>query len=147
MFNSRQFRPSLPWAAAACALLGVIAAYANHFRNAFHFDDFHTITNNPAIRSLAQIPHYFTDARTFSVLPAHHSYHPLVSTSLAADYWLGGGLNPLWFHVSTFAWYLLQLALMYLLFVRIMDLARSGPNNRYAAIFAVAWYGLHPASA
>lgn len=136
-----------PWVLAACALLAVSAVYANHFRNSFHFDDFHTITQNPAIRSLAHVPQFFRDARTFSVLPTHQSYRPLVSVSVALDYWLGGGLNPLWFHISTFAWYLLLLALMYLLFARIINSSQPGPNACYVALFAVTWYGLHPVNA
>jgi tetratricopeptide (TPR) repeat protein len=128
-------------------LLALFTTYANHFHNSFHFDDFHTITRNPAIRSLEHVPRFFGDARTFSVLPTHHSYHPLVSASAALDYWLGGGLDPLWFHISTFAWYILQLGLMYLLFVRVISLNRPGPNNHYFAVLAVAWYGLHPANA
>src|SRR6516162_3468803 len=128
-------------------LLALLAAYANHFHNSFHFDDFHTITQNPAIRSLAQVPRYFIDARTFSILPTHYSYHPLVTASLALDYWLGKGLNPPWFHVSTFVWFVVQLALMYVLFARIMTICRPGPANSYIALFAVAWYGLHPANA
>ena len=136
-----------PWTAAAASLLAVGTVYANHFRNSFHFDDFHTITQNPAIRTLAQVPRYFIDARTFSILPTHYSYHPLVTASLALDYWLGKGLNPPWFHVSTFVWFVVQLALMYVLFARIMTICRPGPANSYIALFAVAWYGLHPANA
>jgi hypothetical protein len=106
--------------------LGLLGTYANHFHNSFHFDDFHTITQNPAIRSLANVPRFFTDGRTFSVLPTHASYRPVVSTSLALDYRMGGGLNPLWFHTSTFFWYVVQLALMYLLFVKVMEISRPG---------------------
>jgi tetratricopeptide (TPR) repeat protein len=137
----------MPWILAACFLLAIVAIYLNHFHNSFHFDDFNTITQNPAIRSLAQVPHFFIDARTYSILPTHYSYRPLVTASDALDYWLAGGLNPFWFHISTFVCYVLQLALMYLLFVRILNLSRPSPNNAYIALFASAWYGLHPASA
>src|ERR1700680_4808505 len=86
-----QQRSARAWLAAA--ILAVLGAYANHFGNQFHFDDFHTATANPAIRSLAAVPRFFIDARTFSVLPSHQSYRPLVSASLALDYWIGGGLQ------------------------------------------------------
>jgi len=122
-------RKPLPWLAAAGSLIGVLAAYGKHFHNSFHFDDFHTITLNPAIRSLAEVPRYFVDARTFSILPDHYSYHPLVTGSAALDYWLGAGLNPLWFHVSTFFWFVVQLALMYLLFVKIITISRPGEDR------------------
>jgi Flp pilus assembly protein TadD len=135
------------WALAGGLLLAICAVYANHFHNSFHFDDSHTISQNPAIRRLGNIPSFFTDARTFSVLPTHQSYHPLLTASLALDYWMAGGLNPLWFHISTFVAYLAQLALMYVLFVRIMNLSRRGWDNRIAALLAVGLYGLHPVSA
>jgi tetratricopeptide (TPR) repeat protein len=135
------------WTAAGASLLAVFAAYANHFHNSFHFDDFHTITQNPSIRSLAQVPRYFVDARTFSILPTHYSYRPLVTASAALDYYFGSGLNPLWFHVSTFTWFVVQLALMYLVFVKIMTVSEPAPANRYIAVLAVTWYGLHPANA
>src|SRR5947208_3219738 len=77
-------------AACAAVLLAVVLAYANHFHNGLHFDDIHTVRDNPAIRSLANVPGFFADGRTFSVLPANASYRPLVSASLALDYWLGG---------------------------------------------------------
>ena len=148
--SQSRFHPAPGLLAAALLaglLLALLAAYANHFHNAFHFDDFHTINENPAIRSLANVPRFFTDGRTFSILPAHYSYRPLVSASLALDYWLGEGLEPFWFHVSTFVWYVVQLGLMYLMFVRIMNLALSGRENVYAAIFASACYALHPVNA
>jgi tetratricopeptide (TPR) repeat protein len=139
-----------PWRDApilAALLLAVSLAYSNHFGNDFHFDDFHTITNNPWIRSLHNIPRFFSDAETSSTLPANRAWRPLVTTSLAIDYRLGGGLKPLWFHLSTFVWFLAQIVLMFFLFRLIFDLAQPHEWNRYVAAFAAAWYGLHPANA
>ncbi|MGA3202528.1 MAG: hypothetical protein ABSF12_08535, partial [Bryobacteraceae bacterium] len=128
-------------------LLVVCAAYANHFRNSFQFDDAHAIVDNPSIRSLANVPRFFTDASTFSVLPANQAWRPLVSTTLALDYWFAGGLRPFAFHLSTFLWYLVQLSLMFFLFERLFDLALQDPGNRMLALLAAAWYGLNPACA
>jgi tetratricopeptide (TPR) repeat protein len=133
--------------AATCLLLAVLAAYSNHFQNGFHFDDSHSVETNPYIRSLANIPRFFADARTFSSYPPDQNYRPLVSTSLALDYRMAGGLHPFWFQVSTFAWFLVQLALNFLLFRKILDIARPAPANPLLALFMVAWYGLHPAMA
>ncbi len=135
--------------AAACFAAGalVVLAYANHFENAFHFDDFHTITGNPYIRSLRNLPRFFTDPRTFSVLSAHQSYRPLVTTSLAIDYRAAHGPNPLYFHLSTFVLFLAQLVLMYMLYVRLMDLAEPNVRNRWIALMAAALYGVHPVNA
>src|SRR5581483_7150890 len=76
--------PGVLWMAAL--FLAVFVAYANHFDNDFHFDDTHAVVNNPAIRSIANIPGFFTDATSFSVDPAHQTYRPLVTASLAIDY-------------------------------------------------------------
>jgi Flp pilus assembly protein TadD len=128
-------------------LFDVFLAYSNHFHNQFHFDDFHTITDNPNLQSLANVPRFFTDATTFSTLPANRSYRPLLSASLALDYWNAGGLEPAAFHLQSFLWFLLQLALMLGLFVTLLERLCPHPANRYIALFAVAWYGLHPVNA
>src|SRR5438477_172908 len=91
------------WCAIVFLIAAVTAAYANHFPNSFHFDDSHTIENNAAIRSLGNVPRFFSDASMFSALPSNQSYRPLVSTLLAVDYRLGGGLKPFVFHFSVFA--------------------------------------------
>ena len=128
-------------------IVTVSVTYANSFENGFHFDDFHTIVDNPGIRELRNIPRFFTDATTFSVLPTNRTYRPFVSTSLAVDYALGHGYNPFWFHLSTFVLFLLQLAAMQLLFTAILNSVNPDRNNNLISAIAVAWYGLHPAIA
>ncbi len=149
MFRSRHALRQALWFGAI--VLAVCAVYSNSFHNSFHFDDSHTIVENPYIRSLRNIPRFFTDATTFSVLPSNRTYRPIVSASLALDYALGRGYNPFWFHLSTFIVYLLQLAVMVVLFTAILSAARPEPEfaaaNRYVSLLAVAWYGLHPARA
>lgn len=133
--------------ACGLALVAVIAAYANHFRNAFHFDDVHTIQNNLFIRDLRNIPEFFRNPHTFSALPANQSYRPLVSTTLAIDYRLARGLNPIVFQATSFLWFVAQCVVLLVLYRRLMDLARPHPRNRWLALFAAAWYGLHTANA
>src|SRR2546425_9877805 len=148
-------------------LVALLAAYANHFQNSFHFDDAHTIVNNAAIRELRNIPLFFNDATTFSSLPSNQSYRPLVSTLLAIDYWLGaspartGGLNPFWFHLSIFALFVALVLLVAFVIYRLIDpptdgfaspsgsalRAGSTANNLWVALGAAALYGLHPANA
>src|SRR5580704_10614403 len=121
-------------------LVALLAAYANHFHNSFHFDDAHTIENNAAIRDVRNIPLFFRDPTTFSSLPSNQSYRPLVSTLLAIDYSLGHGLHPFWFHVSIFAMFVALVLLLAFVIYRLID-------NRWIALAAAAWYGLHPANA
>ena len=125
----------------------VTIPYANHFHNDFHFDDFHTVTTNPYIRDLRNIPLFFKDADTFSTLPANRGWRPLVTTSLAIDYAIAKGLKPGYFQASDFFWFLVQLCLMFALFRHLLDFARPQPANRYIALFATALYGVHPAIA
>src|SRR5262249_44965198 len=92
---------------ASTALFVVLmAAYANHFRNGFHFDDSHAIVENIYLRDVRYIPRYFIDATTFSVLPLNQTYRPILQTTLAIDYFVGRGLNPVAFQIDTFIWYL-----------------------------------------
>src|SRR3989475_13232171 len=114
-----------------CAMLlsGLLATYANHFHNGFHFDDVHTIENNAAIRDLRNIPVFFRDATTFSSLPSNQSYRPLVSTLLAIDYSLGHGLQPFWFHLSIFALFVALTLLLAFVVYRLID----PPTDGFAA--------------
>jgi Flp pilus assembly protein TadD len=132
---------------AVLVLLAILAAYSNHFSNSFHFDDAHTIENNAAIRELGNIPRFFSDATTFSALPANQSYRPVVSTLLAIAYWLGGGLKPFWFHLSIFALFVALTLLLAFVVHRLPDHAADPPRNGWIALAAAAWYGLHPANA
>src|SRR5882724_3805345 len=126
------------WTLSALLLLAVCTIYASHFENGFHFDDIHTVVTNPYIRDWHNIPKFFANATTFSVEPRNRVYRPIVSTMLAIDYWLGSGLRPFYFHLSTFLLYLVQLAVMFLLFRWIYDRSRPDPRNWYVALLAVA---------
>src|ERR1700682_2769452 len=78
------------WLAACFAALAILVTYSNHFHNSFHFDDSHAVIENVYIRDLHNIPRFFTDATTFSSLPANQTWRPIVSLSLALDYHVGG---------------------------------------------------------
>ncbi len=135
------------WLFSALLLLGILLTYANHWHNDFHFDDAHTIQNNVYIQSLKNIPLFFKDAITFSSIHSHCSYRPLVSTTLAIDYHLGNGLNPFYFHLSTFIFFLLQGVLMFFFFLKMLNLASANTPNRFISLFATGLYMLHPALA
>jgi hypothetical protein len=115
------------------ALLTLLV-YSNHFDNSFHFDDIHTIVNNVRVHSLSDPLLFFRDPAAFSVLTTHQVFRPLVSLSLAADYALAGGANPRWFHLSTFAWFLVLVGVLRALFGR--RLGSSGWAWLATAIFA-----------
>jgi tetratricopeptide (TPR) repeat protein len=132
--------------AAAAVLVGVVLAYSNHFRNGFHFDDDHTIVENLYIRDLKWVPRYFIDASTFSALPSNRNYRPLVTLSLAIDYYLGGGLNLVAFHASQFLALLVTGLLLYWLCRALLDAGRPHPWNRYAALLGAGLFCIHTAN-
>lgn len=122
--------------------------YKNHFHNAFHFDDFHTIVNNLSIRNLDNLPRFFTDGTTFSSLPSNQSYRPMVTMLNAIDYhFTGGTLNSLPFHISIFISFLLLGWCMYGIVLYILRLTADSPYNRWIAVFITAWFWLHAANA
>lgn len=129
-------------------IAGVTAVYSNHFYNGFHFDDSHSIVNNPNIRNLKNIPLFFKDGTTSSVLPQNQSYRPVTTASLAIDYWLNKGYDyPFFFHLSTFILFLLQGLLMVYFFNKLYGLSSANKNVIFVALFATAWYLLHPVEA
>src|SRR6266576_2374573 len=131
----------------ALLLAALVAAYANHFHNSFHFDDWHTIVNNTSIRELRNVPLFFRDATTFSSLPSNQSYRPLISTLLAIDYRLAHGLEPFWFHLSIFALFIALTLLLASVIHHLLERDAAPLPNRWIALAAAAWYALHPANA
>ena len=109
--------------AIGAAVVLFAAAYGNSWRNSFHFDDSHVVETNPALRSLTSIPRFFTDARTFSSLPANQTYRPIVTLTLAIDHAIaevatGNGLDPRAYHFT-------QLLLLALVAALVGGIARA----------------------
>jgi tetratricopeptide (TPR) repeat protein len=128
-------------------LITLCLAYSNHFQNGFHFDDWHTIEENLFIRKISNIPAFFHDPKMFSVDPDHWGLRPLVTTTLAIDYWLGGSLNPFYFHLSTFLWFIVLGVLMFYTYKSLLQKSISKELTSYIAILATSWYLLHTANA
>jgi protein O-mannosyl-transferase len=119
------------------------AAYSNHFRNSFHFDDGTVIQNNAYLRSLRNIPLFFRDAGTFSSYPPNAAYRPLTSASFALDYWWGGGIDPFSFHVTQWTLHLLLGVLIYLFLQRVLALSGLGAWSPPAALFGALLFCVH----
>ena len=128
------------WAATGFLILAVCGLYSTHFGNGFHFDDWHTVSNNPAIRDLGNAKRFFTDPTAMSVLPANQVYRPLLPLSLAIDYRIGGGLKPWAFHAITFGAFLTLIVLLLILYNRLTD-------KPWVAFAAAALFALHPVAA
>jgi len=64
--------------------------YFNSLHNSFHYDDIHSIFENFHLRSLANIPAFFSDPAFFSVDAEKVMYRPLLLASYALNFALGG---------------------------------------------------------
>ena len=131
-----------------CLILGATGViYSNFWNNGFHLDDFHTIEGNLFIRSLNNLGAFFTDVKTFSNIPANASWRPIVTLTSAIDFWLAGGLDPKYFHLSTFVFFLLQLVVMFFIYENLFKKSFVQTISTYLAAIAVAWYAFHPVCA
>lgn len=127
--------------------IALLITYSNHWNNGFHFDDSHAIVENVHIRNLKNIPEFFVNPKMFSSKPDHWGLRPIVTTTLAIDYWLGGGLKPFWFHLSTFIWFMVLCILIFFIYAHIIQKSIDHSWNYFIALIATAWYALHPANA
>lgn len=130
-------------------LLTTLLVYENHFNNAFHFDDTHTIVDNLYIRDLKNIPSFFSNAHTTSTLPANQAYRPGLTTLNAIDFYLAGKPNPepFMFHVSIFLGFLILGLLCYFIFLYLLQNSLENKQNIYIALFTTTWFLLHSANA
>lgn len=71
------------------SLVGFIV-FANAWDNPFQFDDLHSIVENPNIRSLDNLPGFFTNLHTFSVDQRGTMFRPLLLTTYALNYAVHG---------------------------------------------------------
>ncbi|MEX6688801.1 tetratricopeptide repeat protein [Danxiaibacter flavus] len=122
-------------------------AYSNHFHNGFHFDDSHAVVDNVHIRNIKNIPSFYTDPKMFSADPAHWGLRALVTTTLAIDYKLGGSLNPFYFQLSTFIWYIFLCLMMFFMYKNLLQRSIKHNTAAYIALIATAWFALHTANA
>ena len=130
-------------------LLVTFLVYRNHFNNAFHFDDSHTIVDNLYIRDIKNIPSFFSNAQTTSTLPANQAYRPGLTTLNAIDFYLAGKPTPepIMFHVNIFFGFLILGILCYFIFLHLLQNSLKNIQNTYLAFFTTAWFLLHTANA
>ena len=127
----------LSWIGLAAGVLVVTAAtYANSVDNSFHFDDEHSLTENPHIRRLGNAVSFFADPQTFSRNPGSEMYRPLVVLSYALNYRFGE-LKPRGYHLVNLGLHLCAVAALAVLLIG------WGWQPRRAALVACL-FGVHP---
>ncbi len=75
-------------ATAVICAVGLLA-YHNCFENGFHYDDSHSLVDNPHIRTLSNVGRFFYDPGTFSAMPEARMYRPVLLVSYAVNHALG----------------------------------------------------------
>ena len=76
----------------------VFLVYSSGVSHPFHYDDLHSIRDNPHLRSIENIPQFFYRTDFFSADPRGRMYRPLVLVSYAFNY----GLDKL--QVESYHW-------------------------------------------
>lgn len=119
-------------------LFSVFAVNLNCLHNeSFFGDDYTYIVKNPSIRDTGNIPRFFTDPSTMSVVKENWvSYRPLTMLTYALNYRLSG-LEPFGYHLFNVMLHLLNVLLVYLIMDRV-----SG--DAFLSLTAAALFGLHP---
>lgn len=115
-------------------------AYANSLPNGFHFDDYHAIVQNPAIRDLSHIPSYFTDPSTWT-MSTRRDWRPVVQISYAINYFISG-LNPAGFRLFNLLFHTGTALFILLIFSKIFRLSSA---DRSPSSKSINWLALFPA--
>lgn len=131
---------------ALAAFMAILLAYSNHFDNSFHFDDDHTIVNNPAIRDI-DIYKFIVDGKTISTLPTNQSYRPYLTIENAIDLKLSGDGGTRVFHIHIFITHILVCILLYFLTKIILEKSGFQGRKDYWALLVATSFGLLCANA
>jgi len=126
---------------------GLAVSYANSFGIGFYFDDSYGIASNPAIRSLRNIPLFFTDPFTLTTMRENVDIRPVLVTTFAINYAISGN-EPWSYHVLNLILHFIAAGLV---FVIVRDhlwwpAADRGPNGaaRLPAAAAALFFALAP---
>ena len=144
MFSLR-YQKSIHLIIFALLCLGV---YSNNFDHAYQFDSPFTITENPKLRSLTNIPQYFVDPSTYTSLRSQVDYRPVLTTSYALNYWISG-YNIWSYHLTQIVLHFFCVAGLYFLCLTILDqipCPDDSPKKTHIAMVAALLFALHPAA-
>ena len=106
--------PRLNWKHLLIIFLVCLSVYSNTFSKGFVWDDLYQIQENPRIRSLENIPSFFSSEVWTGVKGQHVTpyYRPLFTLSIAVDYFLWGE-KPAGYHLTNILLYAAASILVY----------------------------------
>jgi protein O-mannosyl-transferase len=116
-------------------LLGIVV-YANSLGGAFHYDDFHSLVENNAIRSWDNALAFFVDPSLFSADVSKAMYRPLLLLSYAFNYAVGG-YDVIGYHTLNILFHAVASVLVTLVAGRLL-------GDRQGALLSGMLYAVHP---
>jgi len=115
-----------------------VTAYSNTFDVPFQFDDEMSISMNPLVTSVSNIPTILEGSK------GPFASRPIMHASFTLNYYFGK-LNPRGYHIVNLILHLINGVLLYLLVTRTLSLAGYEPRQRRtAAVIASMVFLLHP---
>jgi protein O-mannosyl-transferase len=122
----------------ALLILLPLLVYSNSLFTPFHYDDFHSIVENPHIRRLANIPLFFGSGGDgyFSTDPAVRMYRPLLLAGYAVNYAISG--------YQVWSYHLVSLGLHLTCVLLVFALGQRLGLKREVAFGAALLFGVHP---
>ncbi|MEE3233033.1 MAG: tetratricopeptide repeat protein [Candidatus Latescibacterota bacterium] len=124
------------WSKIMCLLFVTCIVYANSLHNPFHYDDFHSIVDNPQLRSWENIPIFFTNPLAFSVYPENAMYRPFLLVTFCLNH-LINGYDPFGYHVVNLALHLGCILFLW-------GLGRQYLGRTEGVWVAVIFFAVHP---
>ncbi len=136
----RQYSSNLQKYNLRLAAIGLLAAifcvFWSSLENPFHYDDIHSIVENPHIRSLAEPLRFIVNPEMFSADPRQAMYRPVVVFSLALNYVLGAE--------APFGYHLFNLILHAVNVLLVLTVAKHWGIGLRGAFFCAALFAFHP---
>lgn len=122
-------------------VIAVGIAYSNTYKVPFHFDDHHTIEENPRIKHIENIPSFFWKNE------GPVGTRPLLLTTLAINYALGG-VNVVGYHIFNNLLHAINAILLYLFVIKTLNLPRFRERYRDVSkeigLFSALLFAVHP---
>ena len=135
------------WGFLAVLAIAIGLAYGNSLGIGFYFDDAYGISNNAALRTLRNIPRFFTDPFTLTTVRENVDVRPVLVVTYAVNYAISG-YAPWSYHVLNLIFHLLAAALVFFI---VRDhlwwpAASRGPDGeaRWPAAAAALFFALAP---
>jgi len=116
--------------------LVVAPLYLTGLHQPFHYDDIHSIVDNPHVRSLGNIPAFFSDSSLFAEDPKNAMYRPLVLVSYAFNHALS--------EYRTWSYHGFNILLHILNSSLVFALIRVTGGRPVVAFLGGLVFGLHP---